>query len=723
MRRILRALHATLLSICALSLLFGSFAYADNVTDLQTQLRTVLQRIEELRGQLNDSGSTTTASGSCPNLTRNLRRGSAGTDVSALQRFLMKDPSIYSSGVVGVYGAATELGVKRFQIKYGIVSGGTPSTTGFGAVGAKTRSVIASLCGGLPSGTDTASVADFSFNPSSGSAPFDARLSIKTLNTQCLSYEIDWGDGSDKATFDAPSTPSSTLGCGTGITERILTHTYYQGGTYAVVMRGVKGPRTTSMGELARTQLIINKGTPFVNIDQPAVASQLRLGEYTKIKWTTGNYPDDAAIAFYMVGPSQTYSFAKRSMRTREFDWIVGDRVCDGNTCDVQMPVGQYTMRAVMYSPIDGCLDFCGSDETPAKIVTTAQSGVFTVGNIGSTGNVPITVAHSRGNAPLTTNVHVELSPTSSISNFEVDFGDGTNKFTIAVPPGETRSIIRDIAHTYTKEGTFTIAIRPVGGIQNVGSATITIDAPKFTVVPKEGALAPTIARATFPADQSCSTSPNVVRRYTIDWGDDSETSEYEFTPPLCSSSSNPGPQNISSQTLTHPYEDSGTYTVKLHAVAGSSSYDSAQSISISANDFKITPSFGFVPLTSTATYKLDQGCSVSGSGFTTTYTLDWGDGTTPAIQTVSVPACSGTYVKNVNDRTLTHKYAVEGNFTAKLTVQRSDIPTAWTKTRDVVVDHTAFDYMLRRMAMLGNDTANNVAGVAQAFFSIIANQ
>jgi hypothetical protein len=722
MSRFSKILSSVLFTSVALS----SVAYADTATDLQNQLRSVLQRIEELRTQLVqiDNPTAVPGGGSCPTLTRTLRRGSTGADVSGLQAFLMKDPSIYTSGVVGIFGAATEAGVKRFQTKYGIASYGTPDTTGYGLVGAKTRAVIASLCGGGSSDVgDTSLVADFSFSPSSGTAPVPVRLSLKTLQSQCLSYEIDWGDGTEKTTYDALSSVNNVLGCGTGITERILTHTYNQSGLYTAVVRGLKGTRSGSMPELARRQITINKGDPFVRVDQPNESSMLRLGEYTKIKWTTGNYPDDSAIAFYMVGPSQTYSFAKRSMRTREFDWIVGDRVCDGNSCDVQMPVGQYRIRSVMYAPIDGCLDFCGTDDSPARIITTSETGTFTVGNIGTSGNAPITVAHSRGNAPLTTNIHVEIQPTSAVSNFEVDFGDGTNKFTIAVPPGETRATTRDIAHTYTKEGTFTIAIRPVGGIQNVGTATIIIDSPKLVVSPKEGSLAPTVARATFPADQSCTTTPNIVRRYTIDWGDATETSEYQFTPPLCANSSNPGPQNIVSQTLTHAYDNSGTFTVKLRAVSGSYSYDSTQSISIAANDFKVTPSFGFVPLTATATYKTDQGCSLSGAGYSTVYTVDWGDGTPVSTQSVSAPACTGAYVQNLTDKTLTHQYTVEGNFTAKLSVKRSDVPTTWIKTRDVVVDHTAFDYMLRRFTMLGTDTAQNIAGVAQAFFSIINDQ
>ncbi|MEI6057658.1 MAG: peptidoglycan-binding domain-containing protein, partial [bacterium] len=42
----------------------------------------------------------------------------------------------------GYYGALTTTAVQAFQKKYGIVTTGTPGTTGFGSVGAKTRTKI-----------------------------------------------------------------------------------------------------------------------------------------------------------------------------------------------------------------------------------------------------------------------------------------------------------------------------------------------------------------------------------------------------------------------------------------------------------------------------------------------------------------------------------------------------------------------------------------------------
>jgi PKD repeat protein len=72
---------------------------------------------------------------------------STGSQVSALQKFLAQDRSIYPEGeVTGYFGPQTQKAVQRFQARYGIVTSGTPDTTGYGSVGARTRTVIQSLC-------------------------------------------------------------------------------------------------------------------------------------------------------------------------------------------------------------------------------------------------------------------------------------------------------------------------------------------------------------------------------------------------------------------------------------------------------------------------------------------------------------------------------------------------------------------------------------------------
>lgn len=87
-----------------------------------------------------------------PVFLRTLRSGTVGTDVKTLQRLLNKVGIIIAQSGDGSpgreterFGALTEKAVQKFQMKYGIVSSGTPSTTGYGAFGAKTRAKLLEL--------------------------------------------------------------------------------------------------------------------------------------------------------------------------------------------------------------------------------------------------------------------------------------------------------------------------------------------------------------------------------------------------------------------------------------------------------------------------------------------------------------------------------------------------------------------------------------------------
>lgn len=90
--------------------------------------------------------------------THNLWYGLKNSDITTLQQLLAKDPLIYPENIIsGYYGILTRKAVERFQIKHGVVSGGTPGTTGFGVVGPKTRAKLNEVYGGTTSSLDTCS--------------------------------------------------------------------------------------------------------------------------------------------------------------------------------------------------------------------------------------------------------------------------------------------------------------------------------------------------------------------------------------------------------------------------------------------------------------------------------------------------------------------------------------------------------------------------------------
>ena len=86
-------------------------------------------------GTPGNSGNTV----SCVELSYNLFSGStdntAGGQVTKLQRFL-------GVSQTGYFGPATEAAVQRWQAQNGIVSSGSPDSTGYGYVGAKTRAAM-----------------------------------------------------------------------------------------------------------------------------------------------------------------------------------------------------------------------------------------------------------------------------------------------------------------------------------------------------------------------------------------------------------------------------------------------------------------------------------------------------------------------------------------------------------------------------------------------------
>ena len=85
--------------------------------------------------------------------------GSTGSNVIELQTYLATNASIYPSGLItGYFGPLTQAAVQRFQTAQGIVSSGTPGTTGYGRVGPQTMLRINSLMGNVQAPWDTVPV-------------------------------------------------------------------------------------------------------------------------------------------------------------------------------------------------------------------------------------------------------------------------------------------------------------------------------------------------------------------------------------------------------------------------------------------------------------------------------------------------------------------------------------------------------------------------------------
>lgn len=79
-------------------------------------------------------------------ITNQLDFGSSGSDVAELQTYLATNVDIYPSGLVtGHFDYLTQSATKKFQVARGIVSAGTPETTGYGRVGPQTMAKLNAL--------------------------------------------------------------------------------------------------------------------------------------------------------------------------------------------------------------------------------------------------------------------------------------------------------------------------------------------------------------------------------------------------------------------------------------------------------------------------------------------------------------------------------------------------------------------------------------------------
>ena len=136
---------------CGLLFLIGSYTtvHAETIAELKALIQLLTQQIAALEQQIAARvGAPGTGGGAvCPMLYRTLYSGISGDDVQSLQRFLAADASLYpEASITGYFGPATMRAVQRWQARNGVVSSGTPGTTGYGVVGQGTRATIARIC-------------------------------------------------------------------------------------------------------------------------------------------------------------------------------------------------------------------------------------------------------------------------------------------------------------------------------------------------------------------------------------------------------------------------------------------------------------------------------------------------------------------------------------------------------------------------------------------------
>ncbi|HEY0964400.1 MAG TPA: hypothetical protein VGE31_01250 [Candidatus Paceibacterota bacterium] len=149
----------------AIAMIFAAVAPVqaqESTEDLQKTINDLLAQVAALQGQMGDKGAAPSV-GSC-NFTMDLKTGSTGADVKALQQFLNSDPDtrVAASGVGSAgmeteyYGPATAAAVSKFQVKYRaeiLSPAGLVNPTGF--FGPGSRAQANKLCAGSDDGDDS----------------------------------------------------------------------------------------------------------------------------------------------------------------------------------------------------------------------------------------------------------------------------------------------------------------------------------------------------------------------------------------------------------------------------------------------------------------------------------------------------------------------------------------------------------------------------------------
>lgn len=200
------------------------YAQAATVQELQAQIADLLTRITTLQQQLGSTPGATAPGdpvvagvAQCPHVSRVLKRGTTGEDVTRLQQFLALDPAVYPEAQVsGYYGALTEAAVKRFQCKNKLVCDGSPESTGFGVAGPRTAALLALQCADpVGRGVGTPSAGGFlRVTPISGNAPLNVSIEA-TVNTvkscAAATYEVDYGDNAPKTLIAVPANTCGEL--------------------------------------------------------------------------------------------------------------------------------------------------------------------------------------------------------------------------------------------------------------------------------------------------------------------------------------------------------------------------------------------------------------------------------------------------------------------------------------------------------------------------------
>lgn len=533
-KRVTLAAGFALLLIVPLFAVVPSSARALTAQEIQQQVTALLAQIARLQEQLKSMQAVQStpvtignAQKGCPTLSRSLSFGAQGSDVLSLQQFLVAQNLLAAGASNGYFDATTERAVQQLQIRYGVVVSGSPTTTGYGAVGPRTRSLIALNC----------NIA----TPTTGSCPL--------AQPPATSCSAGWQANTDSAgcvtsyKCSVPLSPvTPTGGSCTAIALQCPSGTYDQVGpncSHTCV------PNTQSSGSFtvspASGSAPLSVSAVFPTqwqslISQECGTTQARYGGRTFIiNWGDGTYPNQNG----RNSPCAAHTYSS---------------------------VGTYQVSARIY-------DFSDVNEYNGSFTRDVWTGNATVTVGGSVSSGTLSVSPSSGATPLAVTFAGRVS---SAGSYTLDFGDGTSPLALSLMEGRcvdgttfgACGLSLDAArHTYASAGTYTARLLgtcygdsfacsalPNGGRPVIGTVTVTVGGGSTS----SGTLSASPSSGNAPLAVNFSGSVNSAG-YSIDFGDGTTSGDIG-----CAHGGCPATSVVSAVNVGHTYTAAGTYTAKL---------------------------------------------------------------------------------------------------------------------------------------------------------------
>ena len=230
-----------------------------------------------------------------------------------------------------------------------------------------------------------------------------------------------------------------------------------------------------------------------------------------------------------------------------------------------------------------------------------------------------------------------------------VDYGDGSGVEDLVLSGKAFR-----LSHEYADNGEFDVVVEVTDEAGGTGQDTVTVTVNNVAPDVEDIADASTDEGETFSAGGSFLDPGTDTWTATVDYGDGSGSQSLELA-------------LDSTFSLSHVYEDNGTFTVTVTVNDNDLGSDTT---SLTVDVSNVAPEVDAGDDQSAFagdTVQVSASFSDAGAGDTHTATIDWDDGT---VESGTVDAGAGTI-------TGSHEYATAGSFTVTVTVNDDDLGSA----------------------------------------------